>query len=346
MPGGLDKDTLALLKRRVFDIAGTCPGLKVYLNGHRIAIKSFKDYTACFDLADDAIRVYDNANPRWQFCVSTTSGDGLESMSFVNGVHTSEGGSHVQYVLDQIVGPIQESVHAKLKQSGAKVTPAMVRARLFVFVNSRIVNPAFSSQSKTLLVTKKADFGSTCEVSAKLIKKLTSRSAGLVEALVEDAEIKSSKKLKDSDGKKNGHVKFDKLDDAVKAGGRDSAHCTLVLTEGDSAKGMVMGGLSADARIYFGVFPLKGKPINVREASITQLDKNDEFKAIKKIMGLKQNEVYQNVDALRYGHIMIASDQDTDGSHIKEDWSVICLRNFGPVSCNFQDSFPFFEHRS
>jgi DNA topoisomerase-2 len=75
--------------------------------------------------------------------------------------------------------------------------------------------------------------------------------------------------------------------------------------------------LSVVGRDYYGVFPLKGKLLNVREANHQQIMKNEEIQNIVKILGLTFNKVYNDVSSLRYGHLMIMTDQDHDGSHIK-----------------------------
>ena len=108
-----------------------------------------------------------------------------------------------------------------------------------------------------------------------------------------------------------------KLDDANNAGGRKSKNCTLILTEGDSAKTLAIAGLSVIGRDNYGVFPLKGKLLNVRDASPQQILKNAEIQNIMKIMGLSIGKKYTDTSKLRYGHIMIMTDQDHDGSHIK-----------------------------
>ena len=110
-----------------------------------------------------------------------------------------------------------------------------------------------------------------------------------------------------------------KLDDANRAGSKDSQKCTLILTEGDSAKSLAMSGLSVIGRDYYGVYPLKGKPLNVRDATHSAVMKNEEIKNVVDILGLKYDTVYneENIKTLRYGHLMIMADQDHDGSHIK-----------------------------
>jgi DNA topoisomerase-2 len=107
------------------------------------------------------------------------------------------------------------------------------------------------------------------------------------------------------------------LDDANLAGTKDSAACTLILTEGDSAKTMAVAGLSIIGRDKYGVFPLRGKILNVKDATLQKITDNTEITAIKKILGLEQNKKYTDLSQLRYGSIMIMTDQDHDGSHIK-----------------------------
>jgi DNA topoisomerase-2 len=65
------------------------------------------------------------------------------------------------------------------------------------------------------------------------------------------------------------------------------------------------------------VFPLKGKLLNVRDASVASLQKNEEIQNIIKILGIQMGTVYKDTKTLRYGSLMIMADQDHDGSHIK-----------------------------
>jgi DNA topoisomerase-2 len=108
-----------------------------------------------------------------------------------------------------------------------------------------------------------------------------------------------------------------KLEDANLAGGPQASSCTLIVTEGDSAKALAVSGLSIVGRDRYGVFPLRGKVLNVRDASPAQLAGNDTIVALKAILGLRDGTVYDSTAGLRYGKLMIMTDQDHDGSHIK-----------------------------
>lgn len=133
---------------------------------------------------------------------------------------------------------------------------------------------------------------------------------GIVETLLSDVKMRQNKNLKKQDGQKTSRISgITKLDDANNAGTRNASKCTLILTEGDSAKSLAVSGLSVIGRDNFGVFPLRGKLLNVREATHAQITTNAEINAIKQILGLKHGTVYTNTDSLRYGHLMIMTDQ-------------------------------------
>ena len=132
------------------------------------------------------------------------------------------------------------------------------------------------------------------------------------------AKYKESTNLKKTDGKKQIKITgIPKLEDANKAGSKEAHKCTLILTEGDSAKTTAIAGISNLGRDYYGVFPLKGKLLNVRDASPKQLLENEEINNLKKIIGLQHNKDYTELNELRYGGIIIMTDSDVDGHHIK-----------------------------
>lgn len=108
------------------------------------------------------------------------------------------------------------------------------------------------------------------------------------------------------------------LTDANKAGTKSGHECVLILTEGLSASGLARSGIAAiSGHDRYGVFPLRGKVLNVRDATQDAIAKNVEISLMKQILGLQHKKTYESAKELRYGHIMIMTDQDHDGSHIK-----------------------------
>lgn len=315
---GLEEDTVALMRKRVYDMAGILgKGVKVYYNGARIPVKDFQSYIDLYlgpKSGEGAVpRIYEKVSDRWEVCIAASDGQ-PNQVSFANAICTSKGGTHVNYIADQVVKNIVEVMAKKHKQAGVK--PFMVRNYLWVFVNCLVENPAFDSQTKDTLTLRASAFGSKCELSDAYLKKVAN--CGIIDAVLSFASFKANKELKKGDGaKKTRLVGIPKLDDANDAGGKGSDRCTLILTEGDSAKSLAISGLSVVGRDRYGVFPLRGKLLNVRDAAASQITGNAEINHIKQILGLQHGKNYTDTKSLRYGHLMIMTDQDHDGSHIK-----------------------------
>lgn len=312
----LDNDIVSILKKRVYDVAGINSSLKVHLNGTKIPIKTFKDYVAMYTQQEVMSPVmHERVNDRWEVAITASDGQ-LSQVSFVNSIWTVKGGTHVTHVADQIVARIAE--HIARKNKGMKVKPFQIKNHLSLFINCLVENPSFDSQTKETLTTKSTKFGSKWTFSDDLAKKVMK--SGIVENVLAFARFKQSKELAKTDGGKKARVLgIPKLDDANKAGSREASKCTLILTEGDSAKALAISGLSVVGRDYYGVFPLRGKLLNVREAKHKQIMDNAEINNLKKILGLQHNKTYDedSIKSLRYGHVLIMADQDHDGSHIK-----------------------------
>ncbi|KAG0265402.1 DNA topoisomerase 2 [Mortierella polycephala] len=314
----IDADLEALLKKRTYDMAGCVKGIKVFLNGERIKIKNFKEYIDMYipvpgEGEEKPKMIYDSPNERWEIACIPSDGQ-FQHVSFVNSISTSKGGVHVDYIANQIVKELVATVKKKSKSTNVK--PFHIKSHMWVFVNCLVENPAFDSQTKENMTLKQSAFGSKCELSEKFIKDIIK--SPIVDGVVNWAAVKDSLALKKTDGSSNRQrlTNVPKLEDAHKAG-RGGRQCTLILTEGDSAKTLVMAGFSVIGRDHFGVFPLRGKLLNVRDTATSAVSTNKEIGYIKQILGLKQGKVYTSIDELRYGHLMIMTDQDHDGSHIK-----------------------------
>ena len=312
----LSKDMIGLLKRRAYDLAGnTNANVKVYLNDKYLDIKLFEDYIKMFYAEDENIQViYQEFNSRWSVGVVYDNNSGFQHMTFVNKISTFLGGTHLNMIVNQIVDGVTKTILEKNKT--LKIKPSQIKDNITVFINSTIEDPSFSSQTKEFLTTKSSLFNIKCDLDDKFIQKICK--TGLVDELVQLASVKQLAELEKSDGKKNVNLKnLTKLDDARLAGSKRSSECRLILTEGDSAKSFAVSGIEIIGRDKYGVFPLKGKLLNVREANPKQLLGNEEIKNLKQILGLKQNQVYNDTKKLRYGGIIILTDQDCDGYHIK-----------------------------
>ena len=308
-------DIYKLFKRRVYDVSAcTDVSVNVYFNDKKINIKDFEKYTDLFlDTKTIQPRIYEKVNDRWEVSVAISKIGSFEQISFVNGINTIRGGRHVEYLVNAITKKLVDMTLAKKKKA---IKPQHIKDNIFIFVKSTIENPTFDSQTKETLTTLVTKFGSKCELSEKFYEKLYK--SGIIELALSATEVVEQKKLVKTDGKKVNKIIVPKLDDANLAGTKDSKECTLILTEGDSAKTMAISGLSVVGRDKYGVYPLKGKIINVKDITLQKITDNNEITNLKKILGLEQNKDYsKGIDSLRYGKIMIMTDQDHDGSHIK-----------------------------
>ena len=309
---GFTEDMISLMIRRVYDIAGiTDKKLQVYFNDEKIPIKSFTDYISLYPYSENM--TYEKLSERWEISVGVSQHDKFEQISFVNGIATPKGGIHVDVITKQITSGVRSYIKKKHKKD---IPEKYVKNYISVYINSVIENPSFDSQTKERLITPKSKFGSSPEINDKFIKKICDK--GLSEKVLQFADFKEKSLSKKTNGvKKNKLRDIPKLDDANFAGTRKSHLCTLILTEGDSAKSMAIAGLSVVGRDTYGVFPLKGKVLNVRDAAIKQVTGNQEITNLKKIIGLESGKKYKDLKSLRYGKVMIMTDQDHDGSHIK-----------------------------
>ena len=312
-----------MLRARVFGVAATNTHLKVYWNGTRIMTRSFKDYIELFT-GSDGEYAYDDGE---SFKVGVAkSEDGFKHTSFVNTSRTKTGGTHIHYIINQIVDGLRAHIEKKAK---VQVKPADIRNHLHLFVDATIVNPRYSSQTKDELITEPSAYGRGWSCPDKLIQKLLKTSIiqsvlDWVEAKKLAEEMKTLKASQKDLGKADPR-KIEKFSDASERHQRRK--CILFLSEGDSASKSIQGGRGDNP--YIGSFPLKGKPANVREKDVIKvlgLDREkkgkdgkvepNEIQKILTIIGLKIGTPVKSLDELRFGKLAVASDADVDGFHI------------------------------
>lgn len=339
----LDDDICHLMARRAYDVAGSTKGVTVFLNGERIPVKGFEDYvkmyTSQFTNDGEPIKVaYEQVGDRWQVALALSE-KGFQQVSFVNSIATTKGGRHVDYVADQMVIKFIDSIKRKLSKTSMNIKPFQIKNHMWVFVNALIENPTFDSQTKETMTLQSKQFGSTCVLSEKFSK--AAQNVGITDAVMSWVRFKQMDDLNKKCSKtKTSKLKgIPKLEDANDAGTKNSQQCTLILTEGDSAKTLAVSGLAVVGRDKYGVFPLRGKLLNVRDGNMKQIADNAEINAMIKILGLQYKKKYETEDdfkTLRYGKLMVMADQDQDGSHIKglvinfvhHFWPSLIQRNF------------------
>ena len=312
---GMSEDLELLIKKRAVDMFACSRGqLDIYFNNEKIELETFTDYMRLY-LENEYPTVSCKPNDRWEIGACMSPNFQFQQVSFTNGICTQRGGKHVDYIVKQITKRMAEFINKKKKTD---IKESFIKDNLMVFVNATIVNPGFDSQTKDTLTTLSKNFGSECHVPDAFIEKLAE--SGIMERALALNEFRDNQVLKKTDGvKKQRVLNIPKLIDAHFAGTKKADQCTLILTEGDSAKAMAVAGISVipNGHDLYGVYPLRGKLLNVNDKEDLIIAKNKEICDIKNILALKEGKDYKDVSELRYGRIMLMTDSDVDGSHIK-----------------------------
>lgn len=306
---GYSQDIIDLYCKYVVD-AAMLSGVNVFFNDDKIPMKSLSDYSKLYYKEDPNYSLHIK-NKNAEIVVIPSPTINFQAISFASCVYTSSGGTHVDAWVNALLRPIVKKI---TKPKGPNFTMNDVKKYFNIFVVVNVVNPEFESQSKHKLE-------STVKASA------TSKHINALLRWPVIDDIKRSKEmvaLKKIERGKKKFIKIQGLDPANNEGGPLSDQCTLILVEGLSAKtyavqGIEVGAFNRTGRDFFGIYPLRGKLLNVRNAEISSIAKNNVISDIVKALGVRHNVDYtidKNYKTLRYGRVMIITDADCDGIHI------------------------------
>jgi DNA topoisomerase-2 len=300
---GIDEDHFKMIQKRIYDLAACNTHLKIYFNNDLVNLNSFEDYIKLYTTE----YFYEtNKDKTWSMAIAL-SDNGFQQISFANSTETYDGGTHVDYIMNQIVAELREFFAKKHK---VDIKPSELKSHMFLFLDSTVINPSFSSQTKEKLITEVKDFGCTFEVSKKLTQLiLKSEIVNSILDWIEQKKSAENNKLERDLNKKLSKIKVEKLIDAK---GKDRWKCSLGLFEGDSASGAFRKYRSPET---MGAFSLKGKFINVSEITNQKLVQNTEAVNLMAAIGLKLGQAVE-LKHLRYGKVLLYTDADVDGNSI------------------------------
>ena len=236
-------------------------------------------------------------------------------VGFVNGLQVNEG-VHVEGIYDAVAAQLLPAINQEINGRNV-LSVGDIKRHTSLVVNCRLPDPAFDSQSKERLTTPVPRL-------VNMDKRVLAPIQGweLVKMLQKLIDEKQERALSKTDGKKSRHIVVEGLEDANEAGGPKSLQCMCWIVEGLSAKGSALTARSMipNGSDFIGIFPIRGKMLNVRGRQEGAVLDNIEIANVKKVFGLRENTDYTdmaNLKTLRYGRMMIMTDQDFDGSHIK-----------------------------
>lgn len=304
-----DTTMIDLYKKYCMD-ASLITGLPIIFNKEKLNYKTLNDYVKLYNDTKESI-IFDS-NGESKYAIMSSHGE-YKEIGFINGVYTKDGGVH----LDNISNELFKQLCQKFNKDKTNVTPKDLKPYFMIFANTWAPNPEFSSQSKTKLLSPSFHD----KIDSKYIDKIMKWSfVEKIQDLIKSKEMLNLKKVE----KKKGFKRIEGLDHANLINTKQSNECTLILCEGLSAKtfatkGINIGWNNKKGRDYFGIYALRGKLLNVRNATIQSIGNNKEITDIITALGLKLNVDYretENFKTLNYGKVLILTDADEDGHHI------------------------------
>jgi len=323
----IDKE---LLRKRIIDLAYNNPGLTFYFNDEKYIYKkglfelAQRIDPATAQLFGDEAFEYETTNIKGSkvkakydlhlsLCFDRKSDDKEKMISFVNSTPTYDGGFHHDRIKRLFINAVKDKLERTAKKDKLTLVDNDVLAGFTLIIGIVMPNPRFESQTKRKLVRDTLLEKALETFMADGIAKFMRKNQELLDHILERArsrqrlmDLKDASKL----AKKGKKQRVEKLLDANER--KDRTKCALFICEGDSA----IGGLrSARDKLYQGGIALKGKPMNVSQASIKEVLENQEFADIMSSVGLV---IGQKADPkeLRYSKIVFLADSDVDGGHI------------------------------
>lgn len=307
----LDDNSYRILYKRCLDAAACNPKLKIRVytissgekNWVEFKFKKFEDYIKLLILEED--EYFYEESKEWRIGFSKSQ-NGFTNTSFVNSVHTKDGGTHVDYITNQLISHLREMIKKKHK---VDVKPNDIRNHLHIFIDCAVINPAFSSQTKEKLITEPSRFKTSHDVTEK-IARLVFKSE-IIQSVLDWIERKKMAEDRAELRKLNKNLSKGRVDKLIDAQNKtDREKCILGIYEGMSALSAVRKFRDTKT---IGAYPLKGKFINVHELPNSKVIKNNEVIGLMGSIGLKLGESPEN---LRYGKVYIYTDADPDGNSI------------------------------
>ena len=319
-----DAMIISLYRKFCMD-ASMITGLPVFYNEDKFHYKNFADYIQLYmPSTDESTKLEyisfssdgkdEESEYKTQIAIASSPSQEYKEIGFINGIFTKDGGVH----LDNVSSELWKLLLPKFNKTKTHITSKDLKPYFMIFVNAWAPNPEFNSQSKTKLLAP--------TIPVKLENKHLNAMMkwNFVEKINDLIRSKEMLSLKKTEKKQRGYKKIEGLDHANLAGTKHAQDCTLILCEGLSAKTYAIKGINVGwngkkGRDYFGVYALRGKLLNVRNATIQSISNNREITDIIQALGIRYDADYSTPEgraSLQYGKVMILTDADEDGHHI------------------------------
>ena len=314
MKNGLSADMLSVLQRRVYDFSGLLKGIvNLFYNGERLETSSFRDFAALFPpkLSQSSFAESENCS-----IILRVSDNGFHQISFANTVHTIDGGTHVDYVIKNVCYHLKREVERQYPSF--EISLELIRQNIFLIMSCQVKNPEFDSQIKGYLQSSISSVAGFPDIE-KLARRFCIES-DIISRLLSQVGLK--KAVKKASARKNLGIRdfFD-----AEMAGVTAERCSMMLVEGTSAMAFAMSGISMLGRELHGAFPVFGKISNTWNVS----SEDCLPQRLRDLLDTLSDKDRNGGRVLRYGKIILMTDADSDGFHIRG--LLICfLKKFVP----------------
>jgi DNA gyrase subunit B len=261
-----------------------------------------------------------------------------EVKSFVNIIATPKGGTHIAGFETGLMKAIRAQIEAnsrKLKLGNDKVEKEDIMAGMTAVISVRIAEPQFEGQTKEILGTPAVKNIVTNVVAKALTELLTSskrddkaQSALLLEKIVSEMKSRiSARTHKETQRRKNALESSSLPTKLVDCRTGETEISELFIVEGDSALGTAKLARNSE---YQALLPIRGKILNVQKASVSDMLSNTECASIIQVIGAGSGRSFE-LDVARYGKVILMSDADVDGAHIRTLLLTLFFRYMRPL---------------
>jgi DNA gyrase/topoisomerase IV subunit B len=301
-------DTIELIQDRLTSLQMAFPEITFSFNKKRIQIRDMKRYAEMFVEEGSSIIMEKADNLSFFF---SASNDGFRTNSFVNGVNTRQGGTYVDYIVNNVIDELVVMIKRKHKIEVAKST--LKNGITFVIFARNFVNPKFDSQTKERLTNSLGDVREHFDLakvkSFQIIAKKLFGADDIIEPIIAAQIAKKDQQDRRDAMQAQKKLKKVKVAKHISASSPDA---TLFLTEGQSASGFCIK--VRDPKLH-GMYPLRGKVMNIWDMKPAEVLKNKELSELVAVLGLNINDP-DSIDHMDYKHVAILADADKDGGHI------------------------------
>lgn len=299
-------DTVELIEDRLIGLQMAFPEIAFSFNKKRIQVRDIKRYAEMFTDEGSSIILEKTDNLSFFF---TSSNDGFRTNSFINGVNTRQGGTYVDYVINNIVDELLILIKKKHKIDVAK--SVIKNGLTFVLFARNFTNPKFDSQTKERLTNTMSNVKEHLETSGIHDFKYIARKIFAADDIVEPV-IAAQIAKKDADEYRDAKKEQKKLKKVkvAKHIAANNPNAMLALVEGDSAMGFLLKVRNANK---LGAYPLRGVIMNTWDMKASEVLKNKELSELVAILGLDINDP-NSVDNMTYRGVATLTDADHDGA--------------------------------